>query len=42
MANAAPPSPALTADEVSYEIRHGRDASNPQVFGRHQHFSTQQ
>ena len=34
MANAAPPSPALTADEISYEIRRDREASNPQVFGR--------
>ena len=42
MTNAAPPSPALTAAEVSYEIRYGRDASNPQVFGRHRHISTQQ
>ena len=34
MTNATPPSPALTADEISYEIRHDRDASNPQVFVR--------
>ena len=34
MTNATPPSPALTADEISYEIRHDRDAQNPQVFVR--------
>ena len=34
MTNATPPSPALTAEEISYEIRHDRDAQNPQVFAR--------
>ncbi|SVC53236.1 uncharacterized protein METZ01_LOCUS306090, partial [marine metagenome] len=34
MTNAIPSSPALTADEITYEIRHGRDAQNPQVFAR--------
>jgi len=34
MTNATPPSPALTADEISYEIRHDRDAQNLQVFAR--------
>jgi len=38
MTNATPSSPALTADEISYEIRHDRDASNPQVFVRPSEF----
>ena len=34
MTNATSPSSALTANEITYEIRHGRDAQNPEVFAR--------